>query len=200
LFTPENSDQEDFISKCFLIHFGFSDLLELLENSYLNGNIFHLSSFTKNAMYSICCEAESEKEAFNWVQILSINIEKEKEKLLKFNLKQNVQQNRSYSMKLLHNNNASATVLEMELGETKKKIAEMKESIQSKKIQIRKLELENQDLIERSPIFLKKLDLLEEKLNQLRIETQKELIEIEETDKIFWNFFGRELEVSIIPF
>jgi regulator of replication initiation timing len=72
---------------------------------------------------------------------------------------------RSNSMKIFHSNNVATSNLEIELGETKKKISEISESLKSNERDIKKLELENQDIKERSPIFVKQLKLLEEKLN-----------------------------------
>jgi endo-beta-N-acetylglucosaminidase D len=200
LFTPENSDQDNFISKCFLIHFGFSDLLELLDNSYLNGNMFHLSSFTKNTLYSICCEAESEKEALDWVEILSTNIVKKKIGLTQSSIKQYSNINRSKLKHSLIINSQDISKNEVERQDLFKQSSELKECINYNIKEISILEEETKEMIKKAPVVDEKLVHIESVIDQLKKKTQEDTKEIESTDKNYWQYLAREINVNQIIF
>jgi hypothetical protein len=198
LFTPENEEFEDFISKCFLVHFGFSKLIELLEDSYLNGNIFHLVSFTKNSSYSICCEAESCNEALQWVEIISENIEKKKSALLQFNINENSDVRRSKLKESFDSDCKSLLTKEIERQNLEQKYSEIKESVDLNVKEISILEEETKELIIKSPFLIEKLAQLEMDLDKLEKQTQEATEEIESTDKNYWQYLARDFDVRII--
>jgi hypothetical protein len=198
LFTPEKPGKETFISKCFLVHFGFSKLIELLEDSYLNGNIFHLVSFTKNCSYSICCEAESRNEALQWVSIISQNIEKKKLALLQSNIKENSDMRRSKLKESFDSDCKSLLTKEIERQNLEQKHSEIKESIDLNVKEISMLEEETKELIKKSPFLSEKIGQLDTDLDELRKKTQEEAKEIESTDKNYWQYLARDFDVRII--
>jgi DNA repair exonuclease SbcCD ATPase subunit len=198
LFTPENEEFEDFISKCFLVHFGFSKLIELIEDSYLNGNTFHLVSFTKNCSYSICCEAESLNEACQWVSIISQNIEKKKSVLLQSNINENSDMRRSKLIESLEEDCEILLKKEIELQNLEQKHSEIKESIDSNLKEISMLEEETKELIKKSPFLSEKIGQIEMDLDHLEKKTQESAKEIESTDKNYWQYLARDFDVRII--
>jgi DNA repair exonuclease SbcCD ATPase subunit len=198
LFTPEKPGKETFISKSFLIHFGFSKLIELLEDSYLNGNIFHLVSFTKNSSYSICCEAESLNEALQWVEIISENIEKKKSALLQSNNNENLDIRRSKLIESLEENCESLLKKEIECQNLEQKYSEIKESIDSNVKEISMLEEETKELIKKSPFISEKIGQIHTEIDELEKKTQEAAKEIESTDKNYWQYLARDFDVRII--
>jgi hypothetical protein len=196
LFTPENSDQDDYISKCFLIHFGFTNLLELIENSYLNGNIFQLSSFTKNLLYSICCEAESEKEALEWVELITTNIEKKKNGLTQSDLKNNSSTRRSKLKNSLNLNCKEILKNEVERHLLVKESSDIKGSISFNIKEIATLDEKTKELIKNAPLIDDKLVQVETILDNLKKQTQEESKEIEITDKHYWLYLAKEINVN----
>jgi hypothetical protein len=195
LFTPENPGKETFISKCFLIHFGFSKLIELLEDSYLNGNFFHLVSFTKNSSYSISCEAESHNEALQWVEIISQNIEKKKSGLLQSNIKENSDIKRSKLKETFESDCKDLLTKEIERQNLDKKYSEIKETIGLNVKEISMLEEETKELIKKSPFLSEKIEQLDIDLEKLRNRTQETAKEIESTDKNYWQYLARDFDV-----
>jgi len=203
LFTPDSQekDKEKWISKCWLIHFGFSRLNEIKENQYLeNGKKFQMLCFTKSSTYSIVCEVDSEKDAIEWIEILIKSIQKKKEALIQSNVEANLENERSLMRNRVVLRRKDLNEKEFEFYNIRKHLWNLERQIKENTFEISLLEEETNELNEDLKNMKKNLKAINKKLSEIKKEYKDDSCEIEKTDIKFWKYLGRDFDVIFIIF
>jgi chromosome segregation ATPase len=172
-------------------------LIEFQPNVYINnGKRFQLLCFTKNSTYSICCESESERETFDWVDIFSKNIQKKKDVLTQSNIEENKELERSLLRNRVVLKRKDLTTKEIEFHVLRKKLWGIERQIRENKFEISYLEEETNELNQDLTSAQRRLETITQLLDSLKEEFFQDSTQIEKTDIEFWKYFGRDFDVK----